>query len=469
MSTKLEDLRALLATNLADRATKEARVDELVAAVETRADKTPTAEEIAELNAVRTAVVTLDADRKTLAGELVAAEARQAARDEAETLALSLPTPPVTTTAGRIQVRSEEKVYRPGAATSFFGDLYARDMNRGDARGAAERLYRHEQEMAVEYRDIGVGAAAGAIPPKYLVDQFAINLRAGRPFLNSLNSQALPPDFVSTVIPRGTAGSLAGVVPEGSGFTEQDIAVTNDTPVVQLIGAQQDVSRTLFERGGYVVDGVIFPDLVAAAELSCNATALKGSNNTTSILGPINVSGITTVAFTTGSPTVALLWPKLANAIGTINNKRFAPATCIYMTPLRWAWITAAVDTQNRPLFNFSTKLADTTTMGLGTSALYGQIVGSIMDIPVVTDASLPQTLTAGVGTAGTEDLILIVRTPDFILWEDPLMRFTFEQTPSTAPGQVRLAAGRFIFAHFGRYPVGISVVSGTGLVAPTF
>lgn len=469
LGSKLDDLRDLLKKNLDDRAAKEARVDEVLAVVEARSDKTPTAPETVEVETIRSAVAELDEARKSLTEEIAKAEGRKAARDDAEVASRALPTPTITTTGGNVQVKSEERVYRPGVPTSFFADLYAQTFNRGDVRGANERLARHEAEMAVEYRDIGVAAAAGAIPPKYLTDQFSINLRAGRPFLNTLNSQALPPDFVSTVIPRGTTGSAAGVVTEGAGFAEQDIAVTNDTPVVQLIGAQQDVSRTLFERGGYVVDGIIFPDLVAAAETSCDATALKGTNNTTSILGVINVPGITTVAYTDGTPTVAELWPKLGKAIGTVNNLRFAPATCIYMTPLRWAWITSAVDLQGRPLFNFSTVPQDWPTYGLGTAAAYGQLVGTLMGLPVCTDANLPQTLTAGVGNAGTEDLILISRTPDYILWEDPLMRFTFEQTPSTAPGQVRLAAGRFIFAHFGRYPTGTAVVSGTGMVTPVF
>lgn len=473
--TKLEDLRALLAENLTARASKEARVDEIITSVEARgATAEPNEAEAAEVQAAREAVKALDEARASLIAEIATTEARAAARADAEKLGRSIPSAAISTTAGHVQVRSDEKIYRPGENRSFFADLYAQEyrgrVGEKASAEASERLFRHEQQMATEYRDIGVGAAAGTIPPKYLLDKFSINLRAGRPFLNAVGSDSLPPDFVSTVIPRGTAGASAAVVAEGAGFSETDMAVSNDTPVVQLIGGQQDVSRTLFERGGYVVDQIIFPDIIAAAETSCNATALKGTNNTTSILGPINVSGIATIAYTDGTPTVPELWPKLAKAVGTVANTRFAPATCWFMTPLRWAWITSAVDSQNRPLFNFSTTIdKDNPYFAVGTATEYGQVVGSLMNLPVVTDASLPQTLTAGVGAAGTEDLILLMRLPDAVLWEDPIMRFTFEQTPASAPGQVRLAAGRFIFAHFGRYPTGIAVVSGTGLSAPVF
>ena len=107
----------------------------------------------------------------------------------------------------------------------------------------------------------------------------------------------------------------------------------------------------------------------------------------------------------------------------------------------------------------------DLVPMGLGTSLGYGQIVGSLMGLPVLTDASIP--ITNGAGT--NEDVIVVCRASDLILWEDPLMRFTFEQAPSTAPGQVRLAVGRFCLFHAGRYPLGISIISGTGLVTPSF
>ena len=89
---------------------------------------------------------------------------------------------------------------------------------------------------------------------------------------------------------------------------------------------------------------------------------------------------------------------------------------------------------------------------------------GTLQGLPVITDASIPTTL-----GGGTEDVICVARSFDILYWEDDLLQFTFEQVPSTAPGQVRLAAGRFSLFTPGRYPTSISTIGGTGLAAPTF
>ena len=82
---------------------------------------------------------------------------------------------------------------------------------------------------------------------------------------------------------------------------------------------------------------------------------------------------------------------------------------------------------------------------------------------PVVTDSNIPTNL----GT--NEDIILACRTFDIMFYEDTAMQFTFEQTLTTAPGQVRLAVGRFALFIAGRYPGGVSTIGGTGLILPTF
>lgn len=467
----LDELRSKLKTALDERAASEARIDEIVDECEARSDKNPTDAEAAEVTELRNKIAELDKNKTDLKARIDEAEARATARQEAEALARSLPTTTTTHAGGRnVSVRSEEKVYREGGEHSFFADLYARDMRRGNSRPAEERLARHEQETLVEMRASTISTMAGMVPPKYLVDEYAPFASAGRPFLNAVGSQTLPPDGVSYVIPRVSTGATAAIATEGSGFNDTDIAVSNDTAVVQLIGAKSDVSRTLVERGGPIVDRLVFPELLESCNRIEDSTALNGTNATTSILGPLSgVSGINSVAYTDASPTVGELWPKIADAIQRIESNRFAAPTAIFMHPRRWGWITSALDTQGRPLFNFSTVMRDDPYVGLGTGLVYGQIVGSLMGLPVITDASMPSTWSAGAPGAGTEDAILVARTPDFVLWEDAPMQFYFEQTPSTAPGQIRLAVGRFVFAHFARYPKSISVIGGTGLVAPTF
>ncbi len=393
------------------------------------------------------------ADLEARLDELVAIEQRHA---EA---AASRPTLP----AGEGVIGAEARTYRPDRNHSFLADLYATSFRTGDVAGAEARMGRHNQEVAVEHRDIGVAAMAGAVPPQYLVDQFAPVARAGRPFLNSLNAMNLPLEGVSFTVPRGTTGSAGAMTAEAAAFNEQDMANTDLTSTVNLVTAAQDISRTLFMRGGPVVDQVIFPDLFAASEVALNASAVNGNGTAPQHRGILQVAGINAVTYTDASPTVAEAWPKLADAIQRINSARFMPANVIYMHPRRWGWITAAVDTSGRPLFEFSTTPPQS-VIGLGQAAEYGQVVGTLQGLPVITDASIPTTL-----GGGTEDVICVARSFDILYWEDDLLQFTFEQVPSTAPGQVRLAAGRFSLFTPGRYPTSISTIGGTGLAAPTF
>jgi hypothetical protein len=181
------------------------------------------------------------------------------------------------------------------------------------------------------------------------------------------------------------------------------------------------------------------------------------------------VSGVNAVAYTDASPTVAELWPKLADAIQRVNAGRFMPATAIYMHPRRWGWITSALDTAGRPLFNFNTTPSATTRSGSAPPSSTGRSSGrSWASRSSPTRTSRPPTPVAP-RVPAPRTRSSIARTTDFLLWEDSLLKFTFEQAPSTAPGQVRLAIGRFGLFHAGRYPLGISVVSGTGLTPPTF
>jgi HK97 family phage major capsid protein len=458
----LETIRAALRANLDARATHEATIDTVIAAAETRGGDFDEAERT-QFTEARTAIAALDAARPELEAREAEFEARVASRAAAEERARQLPTATTTAVGGAV-IRNEARTYRPDAQHGFLSDLYASAHRSGDYRGAEERQLRHTQEEAIERRDMVAGALAGAIPPQYLIDQFAAVARAGRPFLNTLNALPLPPDGITFTIPRGTTGALGAMTAEGAGFSEQDMAVTDLSPKVELVTAQLDISRTTFMRGGAVVDQILFPDMLSAAEVALNASAVNGSGTSPQHRGILQVAGISAVAYTDLSPTMSEAWPKVSDAIQRINSLRFLPGTVIGMHPRRWGWITSATDTTGRPLFEFSTT-PPASVMGLGKAAEYGQIVGSLQGLPVVTDATIPTNLGAGVN----EDIIVVYRASDVLFWEDDVMQFTFEQTATTAPGQVRLAVGRFSLFTAGRYPTGISTVGGTGLVPPTF
>lgn len=460
--TLLEQLRDQMRALLASRQAAESTLDTMVASAEARGDGTLTDEESATLADVRGRVAALDGERAPLQARIADLQSRDEARAAADSISRSLGSP---APAGTVTVRSEERTYRPDRST-FFADLFAQTFRTGDYVGAEQRLSRHMSEVHAEQRDIGVSAGAGLIPPQFLVDAYAPTARAGRPFLNSLQSRRLPADGVSFTVPRLTTGASAAMTAEAAVFFESDPAVTDLTRSVVLVSAAIDVSRTLFMRGGALVDDVLFPDMVEALAVAGNVSAINGDGAAAQHLGVRNIVSIEAVSYTDASPTVGEMWPKLADAVQRINALRFLPASAIFMHPRRWGSITGSVDTAGRPLFDFSRTIpAVGFGAGMGDAAAYGQVVGTLMGLPVVTDASIPTNLGAGTN----EDVIIVARTQDILFWESPVMSFTFEQNPSTAPGQVRLAVGQFQLFIAGRYPKSISTIGGTGLVAPTF
>jgi hypothetical protein len=69
---------------------------------------------------------------------------------------------------------------------------------------------------------------------------------------------------------------------------------------------------------------------------------------------------------------------------------------------------------------------------------------------------------------AGTEDEIYVARFQDMLLYEGPLRAEMFRDVGS-ATATVRFRVYAFVNLFVGRYPVGVSQIRGTGLIAPTF
>ena len=367
-----------------------------------------------------------------------------------------------------VVVTSEARTYSPDSENNFLSDAYA--AFRGESL-ASERINRHQHEESIERRDIGTGAFTGLVIPQYLVNLAAEKARAGRPFANVCDSQPLPAAGMTLNISRVTTGSAAAVqATENSAVQETDMDDTLLTVNVRTIAGQQDLSRQLLERGESGVSNLVFADLISAYHSELDRGIINDPGTSGTHLGLVATSGINSTAFTTASPTVKLLYPKLADAIQEVNATRFLPATCIVMHPRRWAFFTAAVDTTERPLV-VPNASAPQNAIGTGDAASYGQVVGQLMGLPVVTDANVPTTWSAGSSnTSGTEDVIIVARAADLHLWETPNapIQARFEETGS-ASLTVKLVAYGYSAFTAGRYPTAVSLISGTGLVAPTF
>ena len=355
---------------------------------------------------------------------------------------------------------NEPDLYRKGGDHSFISDAWA--ARSGDFK-AQERLNKHQD---FEARDVGTGAFTGLVVPQYLVDEYAPIARAGSPFYNAVPKKDLPAFGNKIEISRITTGSAAAEqASENSAVQETNMDDTLLTVNVDTIAGQQDVSRQALERGGqpgFSLENIIFQDLVAAYYTKLDNLMINGSGSSGQPLGISQVSGINQTTYTDASPTVAELYPKLADAVQEINSNRFAPATAILMHPRRWGFLTAGVDSSNRPLVLPAGNNPDNAA-GVGDAAAYGQVVGSVLGLPVITDANIRTDL-----GAGTEDAIYIAKVDDHIMFEDNLFQLKFEETNAGSLTTKMVVYGYVAFAS-GRYPKGISEIVGTGLIAPTF
>lgn len=361
------------------------------------------------------------------------------------------------TLGSRVRVTFEPStVYRPDLPNSFFADL----VNRGQSFEAEARIRRHQTEINVEQRAITTSSGGpGLVPPQYLLDQIATFARAGRVLANRCQNLPLPDVGMTFNIPRVTTGSTTAVQGSEAGAVQDSSPVTDYLALaVNTVAGKIDLSRQLFDRSNPSVDTVLAQDLAADYAKQLDTQLISQATNGVTVL-----SGTNAITFTTGSPTVALLYPKVADAIQQVAVNRFAPADGIVMHPRRWAWITAAVDTQNRPLVvpegNSSNAVA------LFTTPTAEGAVGSMQGLPVFLDANIPITLGAGTN----QDVIIVARFDDDLLFEDSTPTVAVYDGVLSANLQVRiLCYGYFAFT-FARYAKANSIISGTGLTSPVF
>jgi HK97 family phage major capsid protein len=355
------------------------------------------------------------------------------------------------------KVVAEPRTYRANGEHSFIRDAYMANFN-GDF-AARERLSRHQQEEKIERRDVTSTNFAGLVVPQFLTDLAAPFARAGRPFMDASRKHQLPDAGLTLSISKVTTGSATAVQTEGAAVQETNMDDTKLDVSVVTVAGQQNVSRQALERGTGI-DSLVMADLVSAYH-----TNLDSLNVTTSATSLTNI--ITqVVTFTSGSPTVALLYPKLLDAIQRVQTNYFQTPNFVLMHPRRLAFILAAVDEQDRPLAVPTPYGFNPIATGNG-AAQYAQSGYSIAGIPVISDANV--TITNGAGD--DEDVIIVGHTSESHLWEQgdgsPMM-LRFEDVKS-AELEVKMVVYGYSAYTANRYPNAFALVGGTGLVTPTF
>lgn len=405
-----------------------------------------------------------------------------------------------------VRVTREPATYERGdKRTSYLLDL-ARDLTgRGDSGGAKVRLARHGAEIRtyveetekraervldvalqsmlaqmpdqrtaraiegqlVEKRAISRidGQGGDFVPPVWLLEEYAAFARAGRPFADAMRNIPLPEKTDSINIPRITSGTAtASQANPGAAVQSTDLTTgTVNAPVVTIAG-QQDLELQLLEQSPLAFDEIVFADLVADYNVQLDTQLLNGSGAGGQILGILNTIGTNSVTYTDGTPTVPELYPKLADALNQASNNRKLVPSHFWWAGRRWFWAAKEVDVNNRPFF-IAASNGPQNTYGLQMDSMnQGGPVTNVLGVPVMLDLSVPTNLGAGTN----EDRIIATRMFDHILFEgQPRARAMSEVLSGNL--QVRLQVYTYAAATFGRFPAATSIVSGTGLVTPTF
>ena len=363
---------------------------------------------------------------------------------------------------GGATVTSEPRTYTERSGNSFIKDAYNAQFKND--YNANERLARHMREEAIERRDVGTGAFEGLVVPQYLVEFAAAIARAGRPFADAgTNKHVLPESGMTLNISRQTTGTTTAIqATENAAISETDSDDTLLTVNVRTIAGAQDISRQAVERGTGI-DTFIAQDLIRAWHTNLDNQILNGAGTSGTILG-LDASGGNAVTYTTASPTIALLYPKLADAINQIQTNAFMNPTHWVMHPRRMAYLLSGIDGQNRPLL-VPAAAGAMNAMGTGAGIpQYGNSGYSLMGLPVIVDANVTTT------DSSTRDKIYCVTLAENHLWEQPGAPFSL-RFDATGAGSLTIKTVIYGYAAYsaGRYPLANSIIAGTGLAAPTF
>jgi len=434
----------------------KAEMDAVLEAVATENRTDLTTEETAKVDALVAESRTLDEKIEKLTAQATA----DAKASEARSAVAEIATPKV----GGFKVTKESRTYAPESDTSFFKDAYNAQFKSDYA--AQERLARHQREEEIERRDVGTAQFEGLVIPQYLTEFAAPLARAGRPFADFATAKhTLPPAGMTLNISRMTTGTSTAVqVTQNDAVSETDPDDTLLTINVRTIAGQSDLSRQAIERGTGI-DQFVAQDLVRSWHTTLDSQILNGAGTAGTIVGLRNAGG-NAVTFTSTAPTAALLYPKLADAIQQIQTNAFTNPTHFVVHPRRLAFLLASVDSSNRPLV-VPAASGPTNAMGSGAGAsLYGNSGYQMMGLPIITDASIGTTY----GTTTNQDEIYVVTAPECHLWEQSGSPFTLRYD-ATGAGNLTIKTVVYGYAAFtaGRYPLANSIISGTGLAAPSF
>jgi HK97 family phage major capsid protein len=402
-------------------------------------------------------------DREAADVRLAELDKERATRAAVTAMHAKIGTREMTNTAS-VSVGREPLTYRHDSRDSWVRDLWQRQ-NYNDPE-AALRLQRHGNEVrAITTVD---GAGGELVPPLWLVNQAIGYPRPGRVVAPLMNQSPMPAGTDSINLPKiATGTATAEQTTQNTTLQNTDITSSSVSSAVRTIGGLQILSVQLLEQAGIPnLDQIILGDLLRDYDRQLETELINGATGSGQLAGILNVASINAVTYTSASPTGYGLYSKIADAVQRIASGVYGSPTALIMTPARWAFLATALDSQNRPLVvpagigGAGATNTIATTMGeLGQGH-----VGYAFGLPVYVTASVPTNLGAGTN----EDRIIVAKWDELFLYEGTARAEMFRETKADQ-GSVLLRVYNYVAAIPQRLPKSISVISGTGLVTPTF
>lgn len=329
-----------------------------------------------------------------------------------------------------------------------------------------DRSYEIRYEQEKRDLDRTDGSGGELVPPLWMVEDWISVARASRVVADQCNMMPLPAGTDSINVPRVATGTTTAIqTADNAAISDTDATTDSVQANVKTIAGQQDISLQAVEQSPIAFDQIIFSDLGEDHAVKTDVQVIDGSNAGNQVRGILAIPSIDTTAYTDASPTVAELYPKLADSANQVASTRFRPVTHIFMHPRRWYWLLAAVDSSNRPLVAMNAQGPQNALIQAldGNPFAEGGIVGMTPFGPIWIDPNIP---TAEGG--GTEDVIIETRAQELYLWEGPVRTRVLE-SPGSDTLTLRFQLYNYLAFMPHRRAASTSIISGTGLVPPTF
>ena len=317
--------------------------------------------------------------------------------------------------------------YGPGGDHSFFQDMGRQDRPGPMGQKAQERLRDHTYEYRTGLNTTEGGGGAFA-PPAHLQALFTEAAHPQRVTANLCRHIPIPHDASQILVPALSSGSGAAVDSSQNASTYESDPVdtfvgsaTTTTTIAGKVTASQQVVEMASPASR--VDDVVGADIGAASGALLDAQVIAGTGSSGQMLGLMNVPNVVTVP---GGDSVWGITEGFTNGCQQMLNTRYRMPTAAVMHPRRWlAGFANAVTTTGLPLI-FPDTSPDARLAG---AAVGNAAVGTWHGVPIFLDPQAPTD--AG---SGEQDYILLLYTPDLLLYESIP---TFEAFRETLAGQL--------------------------------